>query len=100
MKALIYLEAACKHLQVPDKIKVNPVGRIISEVNKAYLAGLFDGDGAIMALIQRHPEKKFGFRIRVIIKITQKDPKILKWIKKEFGIGDVVVNRTTNEWIV
>jgi len=79
---------------------VNPVGRMISEVDWAYLSGLFDGDGAIMAFVERHREKKFGFRVRVIIKVTQKDPKVLYWIKKKSGIGNVIKNRTTFECIV
>ncbi|KKW16941.1 MAG: LAGLIDADG homing endonuclease [Parcubacteria group bacterium GW2011_GWA1_50_14] len=76
------------------------MGRMLSEVNKAYLAGLFDGDGAIMAFIQRHAEKKFGFRIRVIVKITQRNPEILEWVRKSTSFGSVVQNRTTYDWIV
>ena len=45
---------------------VHPVGKTIPEVNKAYLAGFLDGDGAIMALLERHPAKRFGFRVRVM----------------------------------
>lgn len=86
--------------QVPGKIKVNTVGRILSEVNSAYIAGLFDGDGAIMAHIEKHSEKRFGFRVRVIIKITQKHPKILYWIKTVTKLGSVDKDRTTYEWIL
>ena len=39
---------------------VHPVGKTIPEVHKAYLAGFIDGDGAIMALLERHPAKRFG----------------------------------------
>ncbi|MCX6704796.1 MAG: hypothetical protein NT162_00445 [Candidatus Woesebacteria bacterium] len=76
------------------------MGRIISEVNKAYIAGLIDADGAIMASIEKHNEKKFGFRVRVIIKITQSNPKILFWIQKVFLTGRIVKNRTTYDWLV
>ena len=48
------------------------MGRILSEADRAYLAGLIDADGAIMASIEKHREKKFGFRVRVTLKITQK----------------------------
>ena len=87
-------------LQVPGKFKVGTVGRMISEANLAYIAGLFDGDGAIMALIEKHSEKKFGFRVRVILKVTQKNPEVLYWIQKTTKLGNVVSNRTTNEWIL
>jgi hypothetical protein len=46
------------------------VGKTIPEVQKAYLAGFIDGDGAIMALLERHPAKRFGFRVRVWVKAT------------------------------
>ena len=39
---------------------VHPVGKTIPEVHKAYLAGFIDGDGAIMALLERHAAKRFG----------------------------------------
>lgn len=87
-------------LQVPGKFKVSTVGRMISVANLAYIAGLFDGDGAIMALIEKHSEKKFGFRVRVILKVTQKNPEVLYWIQKTTKLGNVVSNRTTNEWIL
>ncbi|EKE04834.1 MAG: hypothetical protein ACD_19C00431G0011 [uncultured bacterium] len=73
---------------------------MISVANLAYIAGLFDGDGAIMALIEKHSEKKFGFRVRVILKVTQKNPEVLHWIQKTTKLGNVVSNRTTNEWIL
>ena len=63
--------------------------KIPSEVNKAYISGLLDGDGAIMACIEKHAEKKFGFRIRVYIKISQNNEKILNWCKSITGMGNV-----------
>lgn len=51
---------------------VGSVGKGCSEVDRAYIAGLFDCDGAIMASIESHKEKKYGFRVRVILKLTQK----------------------------
>ena len=39
-------------------MKVHPVGKRLSEVERAYIAGFLDADGAIMASIERHPEKK------------------------------------------
>jgi hypothetical protein len=46
------------------------VGKTIPEVRKAYLAGFIHGDGAIMTLLERHPAKQFGCRIRVWVKAT------------------------------
>ena len=74
-------------------MKVNAVGKILSAVDRAYAAGFLDADGAIMASIERHHEKKFGFRVRVIIKVTQRDRKILDWFLKKFKNGSIQKNR-------
>jgi intein/homing endonuclease len=82
------------------------VGKMRAEVTRAYLAGLIDGDGAISATIERHSEKKFGFRVRVEIKLTQKDDKLLRSLAREFKAGRVSSNRKndsdymTHDWIV
>ena len=81
-------------------MKVHPVGKRLSEVERAYIAGFLDADGAIMASIERHPEKKFGYRIRVILKATQAQNKILYWLLKKCQCGLVRKNRTTHDWIV
>lgn len=75
--------------------------KIPSEVNKAYISGLLDGDGAIMACIEKHAEKKFGFRIRIYIKISQNNEKILKWCKFVIGMGSIRnIRGNEYEWLV
>ncbi|OGL67086.1 hypothetical protein A3B21_00065 [Candidatus Uhrbacteria bacterium RIFCSPLOWO2_01_FULL_47_24] len=81
-------------------MKVNPVGKRLSEVERAYIAGFLDADGAIMATIERHKEKKFGFRIRVVLKATQANPKILHWLQNKCHCGLVRKNRTTYDWLL
>ena len=81
-------------------MKVNPVGRLLSEVKRAYLAGLIDGDGAIMASIEPHKEKKFKFRIRVSVKVTLSDRNDITWLRELSNVGYVRENRRTFEWIV
>ena len=82
------------------------VGKMHAEVSRAYLAGLIDGDGAISATIERHSEKKFGFRVRVEIKLTQKDDRLLRSLSREFKAGRVSSNRKndstymTHDWII
>jgi len=46
-------------------MRANAVGKKCSEVEKAYIAGFLDADGAIMAFIEPHREKRFGFCVRV-----------------------------------
>lgn len=86
-------------------MKANAVGKVYAEVDRAYLAGLIDGDGCIMATIERHGEKKFGFRVRVSIKITQKDQRLLVSLCRKYGIGNIKTNRQRTEkltfdWII
>ena len=76
------------------------MGKVSSEAKRAYLAGFLDADGAIMATIEKHPETKYGYRVRVIVKITQKERKILDWFASEFQVGKIVLNRTTFDWII
>lgn len=77
---------------------VNTVGRILSETDRAYLAGLFDADGAIMACIESHSEKKYGFRVRLFIKIAQKNKSFLEKIQRELSWGSVRLNRRVYEY--
>ena len=79
---------------------VSSVGKGCSEVEKAYIAGLLDCDGAIMASIESHNEKKFGFRVRVCVKHTQKKPELLQWIYSLLKVGHIRQNRTTFDWVV
>ena len=79
-------------------MKVNLVRKTFSEVNRAYIAGLLDGDGAIMACIERHKEKKFRFRVRVCVKISQNNDEVLRWCQKTAGFGGVRHNRSLYEW--
>ena len=81
-------------------MKVTPVGKRLSVVERAYIAGFIDADGAIMAIIEKHPEKKFGFRIRVVLKATQANPRILHWLRTTCRAGLVRQNRTTYDWLV
>ncbi|MDO8482764.1 MAG: LAGLIDADG family homing endonuclease [bacterium] len=87
-------------------MKANTVGKMTVEVKRAYLAGLIDGDGCIMATIERHSEKKFGFRVRVEMKLTQKESYLLESLARESKIGCVSCNNklsteyATYDWIV
>ena len=80
-------------------MRANSVGKKYVETDLAYVAGLIDGDGAIMAIIEPHHEKKFRFRVRIELKITQKRKKHLAFLPKLFCLGAVRQNRTTYDWI-
>ena len=80
-------------------MKANAVGKRCSVAERAYVAGLIDGDGAIMALIEPMREKRFRFRVRIELKITQKNKRDLGFLCKLLGCGSVRTNRTTFDWI-
>ena len=67
---------------------------MMSEVDMAYIAGLFDGEGSIH--FKRGPEKKKkhkgkGYRIsnslRLSMEITMTDESVLLWVHEVLGVG-------------
>lgn len=56
---------------------------------KSYIAGFFDGDGCIMAQLVKHKDYVFGFQIRVSIVFYQKNShqEILSWLKTILKLG-------------
>ena len=67
----------------------------IPDTDKAYIAGLFDGEGSIH--FKRGPEKKKkhkgkpGYRwsnsLRLSMEITMTDPSVLRWVHEVLGVG-------------
>ena len=74
------------------------MGRNSKDNTLAYIAGFLDGDGAISALIEKHPEKKYGFRVRISLDFYQHETnaEVLRYIRDFFGEGSLrpSVNRT------
>lgn len=75
------------------KTKVNTVDKKYSDVFLAWLAGFFEGDGAILCYVDKAKGYKFKFRIRVIIKLSQKSNIVLEEIKKDLQLGNVFFNK-------
>ena len=79
-------------------MRANSVGKKSVEVSNAYLAGLIDGDGSIMAIIEKHPAKKFGWRVRIVLKVTQKHEADLLFLVAMTNCGAVSKNGETYDW--
>ena len=71
----------------------------IPDTDKAYIAGLFDGEGSIH--FKRGPEKKKkhkgkGYRIsnslRLSMEITMTDQSVLTWVHEVLGVGTLIEN--------
>ena len=67
---------------------------MIPETDRAYIAGLFDGEGSIY--FAKRPEKKKkhkgpGYRTsisqRISMEITMTDKSVLKWVHEVLGVG-------------
>jgi len=76
------------------------VGKPLSEVERAYLAGLLDGDGAIMALIEKHSQKRFGFWVGLEVNVTQLHREDVAWLPVQTGVGYIRRNLRTYQWVV
>ena len=53
-----------------------------------------------MALLERQPATRFGFRVRVWVTATQLRRTDVAWLHDEFGIGQVRPSRDCWEWLV
>jgi hypothetical protein len=53
-----------------------------------------------MAVIERHAEKRFRFRVRLEIKVTQFHREDVAWLRDQTGVGYIRQNLNTHEWIV
>ena len=61
---------------------------MISDVDKAYIAGLFDGEGSIH--FKRKPGKKRSGTydcMRISIEISMTDRSVLIWVHEVLGVG-------------
>ena len=70
---------------------------MIPDTDKAYIAGLFDGEGSIY--FAKRPEKKKkhkgkGYRVsisqRISMEITITDESVVRWVHEVLGVGTVV----------
>jgi len=70
---------------------------MVPETDRAYIAGLFDGEGSIY--FTRRPERKKkhkgkGYRVsnamRISMEITMTDRSVLQWVHEVLGVGTLV----------
>mgnify|MGYP001608779721 CR=1 FL=1 len=71
----------------------------LTETEKAYLAGLFDGEGTVGYYLK----KAIGYH-RAQIAIYNSDPRIMEWIRSRIPFGNIVTNKISRHrgwaWMV
>ncbi len=74
----------------------------LSDTDLAYIAGFLDGDGSIIGSIEPHHEKKFGYRVRTIVKFSQfsGNVSILEYLKEKIGVGYVSYGAESSEFVI
>ncbi len=62
-----------------------------NNIKYSYIAGFLDGDGAVSAIIERHSEKKFRYRVRVTLDFYQHKSNVvvLEYIQAILGEGSL-----------
>ena len=70
------------------------VSNVMSEVDMAYIAGLFDGEGSIhfkRGIEKKKKHKGKGYRLsnsmRISMEITMTDYSVLVWVHEVLGVG-------------
>ena len=71
--------------------------KMITETDRAYIAGLFDGEGSIYYAKRTEKKKKHsgkGYRTsmsqRISMEITMTDESVIRWVHEVLGRGTVV----------
>ncbi len=62
------------------------------DLDLAYVAGFLDGDGAIMAEIERRMDLRAGVRIRIVVQFAQKSTHadVLEHVRTVLGLGGAI----------
>lgn len=64
----------------------------LTETEKAYIAGLIDGEGCFNVSKQSHPRARKGFKITCRLLVVNTDASMMLWLLKTIGAGSIYTN--------
>lgn len=63
--------------------------KILSETDKAYIAGLVDGEGCIRIERCKKKESIHPYNFRLLVAVTNTNLNVLLWLKEITGVGNI-----------
>ena len=60
-------------------------GRVVTDVEKAYAAGIIDGEGCIGLTKHKRPGARLGYSVVLHVTVTSTNEELVKWFKHRFG---------------
>lgn len=63
-----------------------------TETEKAYAAGVIDGEGTIGVWRERRAKNSSGYRYRVAMEVSNTNEKLIDWLQQRFGGFKAIVN--------
>lgn len=68
----------------------------LSETEKAYIAGIIDGEGSILVTRVSRPENRSGYRFYPIVSVTSTSKDLLDWLCKTTGVDKVYTKKESS----
>jgi hypothetical protein len=69
----------------------------MSETEKAYLAGIIDGEGSILVSRVSRPANRSGYRFYPVVQIINTSKQMLEWVSTVTGIGKIYNKKHAGE---
>ncbi len=65
----------------------------LKPTDRAYIAGILDGEGYLAVTRRKFPENRSGYAYRITVEVVSTDKPLLDWLKRTTGIGSVICKR-------
>ena len=72
--------------------------RKFTEVEKAYLAGIIDGEGCLSVSKEKSPKGEYKILYKAHLKITNTNQKLIQWLEKIIGKCYIKTDKGDPKW--